>query len=118
MLHENQHSIQSLENWGTRSGNQDWTNFVLGDSGANNYLGSDFNRWDSLNDNNKNYQAYLHQPGEVEARLTQTRMDLNDRERRENYPFERQSSTNPYGYDVNPDTVKGLLNMYNNQIPQ
>jgi len=117
MLHENQHSIQSLEDWGTRSGNADWTDFVVGDSSANNYLGSNLNRWDTLNNQNKNYQAYLHQPAEVEARLTQTRMDLNDQERRENYPFEQKSNANPYGYDVNPDTVKGLLDMFNNQIP-
>ena len=117
MLHENQHSIQSLEGWGTRSGNADWTDFVVGDGAANNYLGSNLNRWDTLNDQNKNYQAYLHQPAEVEARLTQTRMDLNDQERRDNYPFEQKSNANPYGYDVNPDTVKGLLDMFNNQIP-
>lgn len=117
MLHENQHSIQSLEGWGGLTGNKDWTDFVLGDSSANNYLGSNLNRWDKLNDQNKNYQAYLHQPAEVEARLTQSRMFLDDEQRRNHYPFEQRSDTNRYGYDVNPDTVKGLLNMFNTQIP-
>ena len=42
------------------------------------------------------YESYRSLAGEVEARTTQSRMDLNAQQRRENYPFDYKT----YGYDV------------------
>ena len=45
---------------------------------------------------NDPYESYRSLAGEVEARTTQSRMDLNAQQRRENYPFDYKT----YGYDV------------------
>ena len=47
------------------------------------------------------YAAYMRNAGEVEARLTQRRMDLTDAERRANFPLNRGL----LGIDVNPKKV-------------
>ena len=47
------------------------------------------------------YQGYRSLMGEAEARLTQTRRNLSNTERKEFFPFEFQDKTvNPYGLDV------------------
>ena len=51
------------------------------------------------------YASYVRNPGEVEARLTQNRMNLTDAERRAIFPLTRGQ----YGIDVNPRKVTGLL---------
>jgi len=117
MLHENQHGIQSLEGWGDGVANQPWKDFVSGNSEANNILGQVWghDRWDSFPEDYKQYEAYYHQPVEVEARLTQSRQNLDEEQRRQHFPFEAKSNANPYGYDVNPNAVKGLLDLFNNR---
>lgn len=52
-------------------------------------------------------QAYGNLMGEAEARLTQRRMDLGPRQRRENFPFEYTGETG-YGLDV---PLEGLIHM-------
>lgn len=52
-------------------------------------------------------EAYGNLMGEAEARLTQRRMDLGPRQRRENFPFEYTGKTG-YGLDVPPE---GLIQM-------
>jgi hypothetical protein len=52
-------------------------------------------------------QAYGNLMGEAEARLTQRRMDLGPRQRRENFPFEYTGETG-YGLDV---PLEGLIYM-------
>ena len=50
----------------------------------------------NLSNSNVGFDAYRSLAGEVEARTTQSRMDLNAQQRRENYPFDYKT----YGYDV------------------
>jgi hypothetical protein len=71
--------------------------------------------YSDLSQEDKDYQAYLHQPVEAEARLTQTRMNLNEDERRKYFPFNRQTEDNPYGYDVNPEVLPSLLQLFENR---
>ena len=52
-------------------------------------------------------EAYGNLMGEAEARLTQRRMDLGPRQRRENFPFEYTGETG-YGLDV---PLEGLIQM-------
>lgn len=128
ILHENQHSIQGLEGWGDGIGNEDWYNFVNRDQYASQLLEDQYKglAWEDANGNytipfsdisleDKNFQAYLHQPVEAEARLTQAREALDEKERREYFPFNKKTLQNPYGYDVNPEAVKGLLESFNNR---
>lgn len=51
------------------------------------------------------FAAYKRTPGEVEARLTQGRINLTDEERRAIFPLLRGK----HGVDVNPKKVKGLI---------
>jgi len=52
------------------------------------------------------FDAYKALTGEAEARLTQTRRDLTDAQRRQYFPFELQDKQkNPYGLDVAPDAL-------------
>lgn len=48
------------------------------------------------------WASYVRNPGEVEARLTQARMNLTDAERKAIYPFEKGQ----YGFDINPRKIK------------
>lgn len=52
-------------------------------------------------------EAYGNLMGEAEARLTQRRMDLTDKQRRENFPFEYTGEVG-YGLDV---PLEGLIQM-------
>ena len=56
--------------------------------------------------NQGKYAVYARNAGEVEARLTQNRMNLTDAERRAMFPLNRGQ----YGLDVNPKKITGLLN--------
>jgi hypothetical protein len=47
------------------------------------------------------YRAYLRSGGEVDARLTQRRMNLTDEERLANFPYSRGE----YGIDINPRKI-------------
>ena len=50
----------------------------------------------NLSNSNVGFDAYRSLAGEVEARTTQSRLDLDPQQRRENYPFDYKT----YGYDV------------------
>ena len=125
ILHENQHSIQSLEDWGGRLGNAPWKEYLKNNRDVfdreqegllwNDADGNPTRTSSDLDDEHRDYLGYLYQPVEAEARLTQTRMDLNQDERRKYFPFNRQTEDNPYGYDVEPGVMKGLLEAYNNR---
>jgi hypothetical protein len=128
ILHENQHGIQSAEGWGNNTGNKVFTDFVAGSPEASQLIEDQFKglAWRDANgeytipysdlpQEDKDYQAYLHQPVEAEARLTQTRMNLNEDERRKYFPFNRQTEDNPYGYDVNPEVLPSLLQLFENR---
>ena len=128
ILHENQHGIQSAEGWGNNTGNKEFTDFVAGSPEASKMIEDQFKGLAWMDDNgeytipysdlsqeDKDYQAYLHQPVEAEARLTQTRMNLNEDERRKYFPFNRKTKDNPYGYDINPEILPGLLNLFENR---
>jgi hypothetical protein len=51
------------------------------------------------------YLGYKRLGGEAEARLAQSRRDLTDDELTKYFPFEQKSDVNPYGYDVDPNTI-------------
>jgi hypothetical protein len=52
------------------------------------------------------FDAYRALTGEAEARLTQTRRNLTDAQRRQYFPFELgDSQKNPYGLDVAPNAL-------------
>ena len=76
VLHELQHAIQQKEG------------FASGGSPS---------QFDGLYNNP--HEAYRRLGGEVEARMVQNRMDLNQQQRRDNYPFDSRD----YGYDVAPE---------------
>ena len=102
LLHENQHSIQSLEGFG------------MGDSSVIDKLmsGSIGDKSIALADRanaNKEQQRdalYRLQPGEAEARLTSRRRMLDDEGRRQHFPFEQTQQLNKpngtYGFDIDP----------------
>lgn len=128
ILHENQHGIQSVEGWGNNTGNKEFTDYVMNNPEARKLLEDQYKGLAWMDDNgqytvkfrdlpesDQHYQAYLHQPVEAEARLTQARMNLNEEERRKYFPFNKRTDENPYGYDVDPAAFKGLLEMYNSQ---
>ena len=125
ILHENQHSIQSLEDWGGGVGNDPWQEYLRNNRDVfdreqegllwNDADGNLTRTASDLDDEHRDILAYLYQPVEAEARLTQTRMNLNQDERRKYFPFNRQTEDNPYGYDVEPGVMKGLLEAYNNR---
>jgi hypothetical protein len=50
----------------------------------------------NLSNSNVGFDAYRSLAGEVEARTTQSRLNLDPQQRRENYPFDYKA----YGYDV------------------
>ena len=52
------------------------------------------------------FDAYQALTGEAEARLTQTRRNLTDDQRRQYFPFELgDNQKNPYGLDVAPNAL-------------
>jgi hypothetical protein len=57
---------------------------------------------DILEQAHNKYQALA---GETQARSTQNRMNLTPEERLKYYPFEQQSTSNPYGLDVDPSKL-------------
>ena len=58
---------------------------------------------------NDPFEAYKRLMGEAEARLTQTRKDLTQEERRKYFPFELQDEKlNPYGLDYPVNTLLNL----------
>ena len=73
MLHELQHAIQKREGF-ARGGNPEQFKGIVEDP----------------------FKSYQRLAGEVEARMTQNRMNLNAQQRRENYPFDYRV----WGYDV------------------
>ena len=128
ILHENQHGIQSIEGWGGNIGNGDWKKFIRENPEASQLLADQYKGWawpdsngeytipySDISQGDKDYTAYLYQPVEAEARLTQTREDLSKDERRKYFPFNKQTEDNPYGYDINPQAMKGLLESFNNR---
>ena len=135
-LHEFQHGIQELEDFG-RGGslslvkrikqeadfkiqdiNKDLAkaNYDAGDMGKSvEFRNEAAQRYNDLLDERQKlvsisqmdpFDAYRALTGEAEARLTQTRRDLTDAQRREYFPFELQDKQkNPYGLDVAPDAL-------------
>ena len=135
-LHEFQHGIQELEDFG-RGGslslvkrikqeadfkiqdiNKDLAkaNYDAGDMGKSvEFRNEAAQRYNDLLEERQKlvsisqmdpFDAYRALTGEAEARLTQTRRDLTDAQRREYFPFELQDKQkNPYGLDVAPDAL-------------
>ncbi len=118
MLHELQHGIQSYEGFSPGANTKD---IKLSDIPSVYIKRADklmtqaekLTDQDKLQEANKlmsernrvleqgRYAAYMRNAGEVEARLTQRRMNLTDAERRANFPLNRGL----LGIDVNPSKV-------------
>lgn len=123
MLHEIQHAIQGIEGFSPGANSQMVTKadilpvYInkaqrLRDQAANlreNNMFSEATKKES--EANKildlgRWASYKRTPGEVEARLVQSRMNLTDAERRAMFPLAKGK----YGLDVNPNKIKGLIN--------
>jgi hypothetical protein len=118
MLHELQHGVQSFEGFSPGANTKD---IKLSDIPAVYIKRAEklMNKAQKLTDQDKlqeannvmsernrvleqgRYAAYKRNAGEVEARLTQRRMDLTDAERRANFPLNRGL----LGIDVNPNKI-------------
>ena len=102
ILHENQHSVQSLEGFGMGNGIlvEDILSGKIGDKNIA-LANKSYN-----NKQDERMEIYQLQPGEAEARLTGRRRMLNDRQRRQNFPFEQTQQLNKpngtYGFDIDP----------------
>ena len=132
ILHENQHSIQELEGFGLgHSGTIEKIFQNKQDSGLSkikDYIKEKGVDWNSLPPEDQKRLVYLMQPGEAEARATSRRMNLNDTQRRQHFPFEQTQGilaadfgTVPegsYGYDVPIDVAKDLWRHNNPNMPQ
>jgi len=132
ILHENQHSIQEVEDFGMgHSGTIAKIFQNKQDSGLGkikDYITEKGVDWDSLTQEDQRRLVYLMQPGEAEARATSRRMNLDDTQRRQNFPFEQTQgiladdfNTAPkdsYGYDVPIDVARDLWRHNNPNMPQ
>ena len=101
MVHELQHSIQVKEGWTLGGNSESLKPFVrsLIPEGFD-FREAGHDSLDSYVDEMANF-AYRHQLGEVQARLTENRMDLTAEERREHYPYKQGK----YGLDVHPENI-------------
>ena len=132
ILHENQHSIQELEDFGLgHSGTIEKIFQNKQDSGLGkikDYISQKGVDWDSLPPEDQRRLVYLMQPGEAEARATSRRMNLNDTQRRQNFPFKQTQGIlaadfgsvpeGSYGYDVPVDVARDLWRHNNPNAPQ
>ena len=117
LLHENQHSIQSIEGW--ESGHAGDIESLMQDPIATDLINNHYKdqglAWynETTNDYDKPYNAldyadkefmmYELQQGEAEARATERRKNLGPSQRRENFPFEQNDD---YGYDIDFDLAQ------------
>jgi hypothetical protein len=133
-LHEIQHAIQERERFGVGGNTRDFArmkgeaNAIISD--LNQQMSAVVRQMDSPTTSatqkaelKKQYEAlmnyrndfvpaaqidplevYSHLMGEAEARLTQRRMDLGPRKRRENFPFQYTGKTG-FGFDVEPSKM-------------
>ena len=133
-LHEIQHAIQERERFGVGGNTRDFArmkgeaNAIISD--LNQQMSAVVRQMDSPTASatqkaelKKQYEAlmnyrndfvsaaqidplelYSHLMGEAEARLTQRRMDLGPRKRRENFPFQYTGKTG-FGFDVEPSKM-------------
>jgi hypothetical protein len=134
-LHEAQHAIQEREGWTKGGSHKEFTDDLLRQRNFLNAKIEDLNKQMSsavgttkyeelmnqrmalvdellgkgLNDSvgllEQSYNKYKSLAGEAQARSTQTRMNLTPEERLQYYPFEQQSTANPYGLDVDPSKL-------------
>ena len=132
ILHENQHSIQEVEGFGMgHSGTIEKIFQNKQDSGLGkikDYITEKGVDWDSLTPEDQKRLVYLMQPGEAESRATSRRMNLNDTQRRQNFPFEQtqgiladdfgSAPKDSYGYDVPVDVARDLWRHNNPNMPQ
>ena len=102
ILHENQHSVQSLEGFGMGNG-------VVIDNLLSGKIGDKSIGLADMANTDKEKQRdalYRLQPGEAEARLTSRRRMLDDQGRRQNFPFNQTQELNQpngtYGFDIDP----------------
>ena len=119
LLHENQHNIQGIEGFGTGHGGM-IDNILQNNSGLDivkDWTKSKGVNYDDLPKDLQKHLIYMMQPGEAEARSTSRRMNLNDTQRRQNFPFKQTVSmgdaiegkeNNTYGYDVPVDIARDL----------
>jgi hypothetical protein len=134
-LHEVQHAIQEREGWSKGGNAEDFAKELFGQrdslnsrienlnqqmrgavgtpayedlmsqrmEAVNELLGKKLN--DPADVLEQAHQKYLSLAGESQARSTQTRMNLTPEERLQYYPFEQRSTSNPYGLDVDPNSL-------------
>ena len=129
LLHENQHNIQEIEGFGTGHGGM-IDNIYQNNSGLDivkDWTQSKGVDYDKLPEDLKRHLIYMMQPGEAEARATSRRMNLNDTQRKQNFPFEQTVSmgdaiegrgNNTYGYDVPVGVARDLWEYNNPNSPQ
>lgn len=98
LLHENQHTIQTIENFG-RGGNPDSISLEMINDPSNPF--NQYAGYRELPDSEKRFGIYANLPGEIEAENVVDRRYLNDRQRREHFPFVQQDENNPYGMRTN-----------------
>lgn len=102
LLHENQHSIQSLEGFGMGDSSV-IDKLMSGAIGDKNIALADM---DNADKEKQRTALYKLQPGEAEARLTSRRRMLDDQGRRQNFPFKQTQELNKpngtYGFDIDP----------------
>jgi hypothetical protein len=134
-LHETQHAIQEREGWAKGGNADDFAKALIKQRDALNSRIEDLNQQmrgavgtpayedlmsqrmeavnellgkklndpvDLLEQAQKQYESLA---GEAQARSTQTRMNLTPEERLQYYPFEQRSTSNPYGLDVDPNSL-------------
>jgi len=135
LLHEVQHAIQGREGWAKGGNADEFARELIKERDAlnakisslneqmrgavgtpayedlmsqrmeavNELLGKKLNDpVDLLEQAQKQYESLA---GEAQARSTQTRMNLTPEERLQYYPFEQRSTSNPYGLDVDPNSL-------------
>jgi hypothetical protein len=135
LLHEVQHAIQGREGWSKGGNADEFARELIKERDALNAKITDLNekmrgavgtpayedlmsqRIDTVNEllskklndpvdlleqAQKRYEALA---GEAMARSTQSRINLTPEERLQYYPFEQQSTSNPYGLDVDPNKL-------------
>jgi hypothetical protein len=112
LLHENQHTIQTIENFG-QGGTPDAISLdMINDRNnpLNQYAG-----YRELSDDERKFGIYNNLPGELEARNTSDRKFLNKQQRREQFPFVQQDGNNPYGMQTQVpfEVAQDLYQWYN-----
>jgi len=126
LLHENQHSIQGLEDWGKGTDTQIQNGLnnpkaigLLNDFYDNEQVSWGKESYNQLSPDDQRWYMYAHQPGEAEARATSRRKDLTMEERRKNFPFTQTSiaglptEDEGYGYDIDVNMAKELWRLNN-----